>query len=110
DLRTAMLALWKPETSAEVLTEMAADDRADLINELPELLRESILTELQRNEPEVAEETRVLASYGPDTAGGIMTTEFLALGPGMSCEKAIAEVRRLAKEQNPELIYSLYVL
>jgi magnesium transporter len=39
-----------------------------------------------------------------------MTTEFLALGPGMSCEKAIAEVRRLAQEQNPELIYSLYVL
>jgi magnesium transporter len=110
ELRTAMLALWKPETSAEVLTEMAADDRADLINELPEVLRESILSELQRNEPEVAEETRVLASYGPDTAGGIMTTEFLALGPGMSCEKAIAEVRRLAQEQNPELIYSLYVL
>jgi len=109
-LRISMLELWRPETSAEMLTEMAPDDRADLVNELPRALRESILSELQKNVPEVAEETRVLASYGQDTAGGIMTTEFLALGPGMSCQKAIEEVRRLAHEQNPELIYQLYVV
>jgi magnesium transporter len=110
ELRISMLGQWSAETSAEMLTEMAADDRADLVNELPEALRESILSELQKYEPEVAEETRVLASYGAETAGGIMTTEFLALGPGMSCEQAIAEVRRLAHEQNFEQIYSLYVL
>lgn len=110
ELRISMLERWKPEDSAEMLTEMAADDRVDLVNELPDSLRESILSELQKHEPEVAEETRVLAGYGEDTAGGIMTTEFLALGPGMSCAKAIDEVRRMAQEQNPELIYSLYVL
>ena len=110
ELRIRLLELWKPEASAEVVSQMAPDDRADLVNELPEGLRESILSELEKHEPEVAQETRVLASYGEDTAGGIMTTEFLALGPGMSCEKAIAEVRRLANEQDPELIYSLYVL
>jgi magnesium transporter len=110
ELRISILGVWKPETSAEMLSQMSSDDRADLINELPESLRESILTELQKSEPEMAAETRVLASYGEDTAGGIMTTEFLALGPGMSCEKAISEVRRLAAEQNPEQIYSLYVL
>jgi magnesium transporter len=93
-----------------MITEMAADDRADLMNELPGPLRESILSELQKYEPEVAAETRVLASYGEDTAAGIMTTEYIALGPGMSCEKAIAEVRRLAQEQEPELIYTLYVV
>jgi magnesium transporter len=110
ELRISMLARWKPEDSAEMMTEMAADDRADLVNELPDSLRESILSEIEKHEPEVAEETRVLASYGDDTAGGIMTTEFLALGPGMTCAKAIEEVRRMAQEQNPELIYSLYVL
>ena len=110
ELRISILAHFKPETSADLLSEMAPDDRADLVNELPASLRESILSELQKYEPEVAEETRVLASYGEDTAGGIMTTEFLSLGPGMSCQKAIEEVRRMAQEQNPEQIYSLYVL
>jgi magnesium transporter len=110
EVRVSLIALLKPETSAEMITEMAADDRADLMNELPESLRESILTELQRYEPEVAAETRVLASYGEDTAAGIMTTEYIALGPGMNCEKAISEVRRLAREQEPELINTLFVL
>ena len=110
ELRISILAHFKPETSADLLSEMAPDDRADLVNELPASLRESILSELQKYEPEVAEETRVLASYGEDTAGGIMTTEFLSRGPGMSCQKAIEEVRRMAQEQNPEQIYSLYVL
>src|SRR5262245_25639147 len=103
EVRVNLLAKLKPETSAEMVTEMAADDRADLMNELPGPLRESILSELQRYEPEVAAETRVLASYGEDTAAGIMTTEYIALGPGMSCDKAIAEVRRIAREQEPEL-------
>jgi magnesium transporter len=110
ELRIRMLEVWEPGEASAVLSEMAADDRADLVNELPEPLRESILSELQKHEPEVAAETRALASYGPDTAGGIMTTEFIALGPGMSCEKAISEVRRMAQEQNPEQIYTLYVL
>lgn len=110
EVRVNLLAQLKPETSAEMVTEMAADDRADLMNELPAPLRESILTELQRYEPEVAAETRVLASYGEDTAAGIMTTEYIALGPGMSCDKAIAEVRRIAREQEPELINILFVL
>jgi magnesium transporter len=110
ELRVTLVGQLTPETSAEMITEMSADDRADLMNELPDPLRESILSELQKYEPEVAEETRVLASYGEDTAAGIMTTEYIALGPGMSCEKAIAEVRRLAQEQEPELIYTLYVV
>lgn len=110
EVRISVLGFFAPETSAEMLSHMSADDRADLVNELPDEMRESILSELQKHEPEVAEETRVLASYGEDTAGGIMTTEFLALGTGMSCRKAIEEVRRLAQEQNPELIYSLFVL
>jgi magnesium transporter len=110
ELRVQILEYWKPETSAKLITEMAPDDRVDLVNELPTSLRESILSALRKTEPEVAEEVRVLGAYSEDTAGGIMTTEYLALGPGMSCEKAISEVRRLAREQKPELIYSLYVV
>jgi magnesium transporter len=110
EVRVSLIGQLRPEASAEMITEMSADDRADLMNELPLLLRESILSELQKYEPEVAAETRVLASYGEDTAAGIMTTEYIALGPGMNCERAIAEVRRLAREQEPELINTLFVV
>lgn len=110
DLRISILQGSEPEASAEMITEMAADDRVDLVADLPTELRESILSELSRTEPDVVRDMRALAAYGPETAGGIMTTEYIALGPTMSCEKAIAEVRRLAREQRPELIYSLYVV
>ncbi len=110
EMRVNVMEHWNPETSAEMLSEMAADERVDLVAELPTELRESILSELRRTEPAVAEDMRNLGAYGSDTAGGIMTTEYIALGPAMSCEKAIAEVRRLAREQRPELINTLYVV
>lgn len=110
ELRVSLMGQLQPQIAAELITEMSADDRADLMNELPAELRESILTELQKREPEVAAETRVLASYGEDTAAGIMTTEYIALAPGMSCERAISELRRLAYEQEPELVNLLFVL
>jgi magnesium transporter len=109
-LRVSLMGQLEPQISAELITEMAADDRADLMNELPAELRESILNELQKHEPEVAAETRVLASYGEDTAAGLMTTEYIALAPRMSCERAISEVRRLAHEQEPELVNLLFVV
>ena len=110
ELRVDVMQHWKPARAAELLIEMADDDRVDLVAGLPRELRESVLSELRRTEPRVAEETRVLGSYSPDTAGGLMTTEYLALGTGMTCERAISEVRRIAREQNPEFVNSVYIV
>lgn len=99
-----------PPQAARVLLSIAPDDRTDLVQELPEGARETILDHIEQSEPEVADEVRTLAAYGPDTAGGIMTTRFVALPPDISLGQAIAEVRRLTREQHLEVIYYLYIV
>ncbi|MDH5674339.1 MAG: magnesium transporter [Myxococcales bacterium] len=98
------------ERTAPLLLEMAADDRADLIGELPEPLREQVLSAIEAHEPEVAEDVRALAAYEDDSAGGLMTTEFLQIGPELTAAEAIDAVRRLAREQDIESIYQIYVV
>ena len=99
-----------PPQAARVLLSIAPDDRADLVQELPEGARETILDHIEASEPEAAEEVRTLAAYGADTAGGIMTTGFVAISPELLAGHAIAEVRRLMREQHLEVIYYLYVV
>jgi magnesium transporter len=99
-----------PPQAARVLLSIAPDDRTDLVQELPESARETILDHIEAREPEVAEEVRTLAAYGADTAGGIMTTAYIAIAPELAAGNAIGEVRRIAREQHLEVIYNLYVV
>lgn len=98
------------DDAAALLTEMASDDRADLMQELPEELRAQILASIEETEPAVAEDMRVLSAYGEDTAGGIMTTDYVALWPELTVEQAIAELRRTTHERVFETIYYIYVV
>ncbi|MCB9833461.1 MAG: magnesium transporter [Planctomycetes bacterium] len=61
---------------AAVMSEMKADDIADILDDVPAEQRQIVLDSLPE---ERAEEIRGLAAYDPDTAGGLMTTEFLAV-------------------------------
>ena len=72
--------LSRPQ-AADVLEEMAPDDAADVVDELGPLEAEAILVAMQ---PEEAQDLRELLSYGPDSAGGIMTPEYVALRPDLS--------------------------
>ncbi|MCA9601869.1 MAG: magnesium transporter, partial [Myxococcales bacterium] len=98
------------DQAVEILSEMAPDDRADLVQELPADQRETLLEHLRETAPQIAEEVHELSSYGEDTAGGLMTTEFVALQPSMRVEGAINEVRRASKREETEHIYYVYVL
>ena len=55
-----------------------------------------------------ARDVKQLLRYEEDTAGGIMTTEFVALPPGMTAGQAIGRLREL--EPNAETIYYIYVV
>lgn len=98
------------EEGTPVLSEMWADDRVDLVQELPEELKTSVLDKLDEFHPEAAEETRELEAYGEETAGGLMTPEFVALAPDTKVWQAIEEVRRLSRENEVETIYYIYVV
>jgi magnesium transporter len=78
-----------PHFTMRVLRSMSPDDLTDLLDQLPDDLRESILHSLKED----LDEVRTLMQYGKDTAGGIMTTDYVALNEHVSVEEAIREVR-----------------
>lgn len=77
--------------AADVLDQMQPDDAADLIAQLP-VDRGEHLLELM--EPDEAEDVRMLLSYAPDTAGGLMTTEPVILSADATVAEGLALVRR----------------
>lgn len=77
--------------AADVLEAMEPDDAADLLSELPPERQEELL---QKMEPDEAADLRRLLTYDENTAGGLMTTEPVILGPEASIAEALAVVRR----------------
>ena len=77
--------------AAAVLAGMEADDAADLITELPQERRMPVLTMLP---PAKQAKVRALLGYNADSAGGLMTTDFIAVGQDATVSEAIAAVRR----------------
>jgi flagellar motility protein MotE (MotC chaperone)/sporulation protein YlmC with PRC-barrel domain len=96
-----ILGLLEGERAADVLEEMDPDDAADLIAELPPETAETLL---QLMEPEEAEDVKRLMSYVENTAGAMMTSEPVILGPDATVADALAPVR------NPDLTPALAAL
>lgn len=90
---------------ARLVTEMNADERADLFNELSEDQRTALLPALSQAE---REDIRRLASYPPETAGAIMTSDYAVLTEELSASEALQKLREEALDQ--ETIYRTYVI
>ena len=88
----------------ELVEKMSPDDRVRLFDELPAKVVRRLLSELSLSERKVTAE---LLGYEPETAGRLMTTEFIDLKEFHSAAQALAIVRRQASDK--ETIYSLYV-
>jgi magnesium transporter len=93
------------QAAAELLQEMPPDEAADLLGELPEEKSDELLNLMQ---PEEAQEVRELMEYEEDTAGALMTTEYIALSPEITAAQAFPQLRKLAAEA--ETIYYLYLV
>ncbi len=88
----------------ELVEEMSPDDRVRLFDELPAKVVRRLLAELSPAERRV---TAQLLGYEPETAGRLMTTEFIDLKEFHSAAQALTIIRRRARDT--ETIYSLYV-
>lgn len=93
-----------PGRAADILEEMSPDDAADLVADLSEAARAEILPLMDREE---AEEVQTLLGYPEESAGGIMTTEFIAISEDLTATETLDRLREL--EPDAETIYYLYV-
>jgi flagellar motility protein MotE (MotC chaperone)/sporulation protein YlmC with PRC-barrel domain len=90
--------------AADVLEAMEPDDATDLLHNLTAEKQEELL---QLMEPDEAADLRRLLTYDEESAGGMMTTEPVILGPEASIAEALAVVRRV--ELSPALASTIYV-
>ena len=105
DDRVEIMSAMGIERAREVLEEMDPDDAADLLSELPPEQAEEFLEGMDQEE---AEDLRRLLSYDDFSAGGMMTTEPVILGPDATIAEALARVR--VPELSPALASQVYVV
>lgn len=89
---------------AEVVNELCADDAADLVDDMPANVVKRIL---RQADPDMRRMINELLKYPEDTAGSIMTPEFVRLRPDMTVDQAIKNIRRSGQEK--ETINDCYI-
>jgi CBS domain-containing protein len=104
DDQVDILEALEPEKAADILEEMGPDEAADLVADLSEERQEQLLGLM---EPEEASDVRELLAYGEETAGGLMTTDFITITPEMTAEQVIERLREL--HPDADQVYYLYV-
>ena len=88
----------------EVLDELYVDDAVDLVEEMPANVVKRILAQA---DPDMRKEINEILRYPENSAGSIMTTEYVSLRPNMTIEEAITRIRRTGVDK--ETIYTCYV-
>ncbi len=105
DTRKNLIEDIGTERAADIIEEMDADDAADLLAELPEERQSQLLAEMNAY---TAGELRALVKYPENSAGGLMTTDYVWIWPHRTTEGTIRKIREIAPVS--EFIYYLYVL
>ncbi|MBQ6431337.1 MAG: magnesium transporter [Oscillospiraceae bacterium] len=88
----------------EVLDELYVDDAVDLVEEMPANVVRRILSQA---DPQMRKEINEILRYPENSAGSIMTTEYVSLRPSMTVEESILRIRRTGVDK--ETIYTCYV-
>ncbi|VAW36568.1 Mg/Co/Ni transporter MgtE, CBS domain-containing [hydrothermal vent metagenome] len=89
---------------AKVVTKMASDDAADLLEAIPEDIAAEIRAHMETADRHEVEE---LLKYSPDTAGGLMSPDFMYLDEELTVEEAIKKVQKRSEEK--EMVFYLYI-
>ncbi|MBE9189299.1 magnesium transporter [Gloeocapsopsis crepidinum LEGE 06123] len=103
-IQQKLIEEFKHQDVLDIVDKMSPDDRARLFDELPAKIVRRLLTQLS---PEERQATSLLLGYKPNTAGRIMTPEYISLKEGMTVAQALERIRSVANVT--ETIYYLYV-
>ncbi len=104
DLQETLVTSLTDKEISYIIEDLYIDDAVDFIDEMPANVVEKVL---KITTDETRQQINKLLMYDDYTAGSIMTTEFVDFKSGMTVEKALARIRRIAK--NVETINLLYV-
>lgn len=100
-----LLSEMSPHYAAEMLAEMYTDNAVDLMSDLD---TKQLAMYLSLMPKESAEEIKRLLKYEDDTAGSLMSTEFIAINQRLTISQAMVEVKKVAQEA--EQINYIYIL
>jgi len=103
-VQQSLIEEFKRQDVLDIVDKMSPDDRTRLFDELPARVVRRLIEQLTPNEREA---TSLLLGYEADTAGHIMTPEYIALTETLTVEETLERIRSLAKVT--EIIYYLYV-
>ena len=101
DQQELLIRTFSDNELKEVLDELYVDDAADLVEEMPANVVKRIL---KHADPEMRKSINQILRYPENSAGSLMTTEYVSLRPKMTIEEAILRIRRQGVDK--ETIYT----
>ena len=104
DAQELLIRSFSDNELKEIIDELYVDDAADLVEEMPANVVKRIL---RQADPEMRRSINQILRYPENSAGSLMTTEYVALRPEMTVEEAILRIRRQGVDK--ETIYTCYV-
>ncbi|MEO1671865.1 MAG: magnesium transporter [Cyanobacteria bacterium J06631_2] len=104
DVQQALIQEFKRQEVLDVVDKMSPDDRARMFDELPAKIVRRLVSQLS---PKERQATAILLGYGEDTAGRIMTPEYISLKENLTVSQTLERIRNLANAS--EVVYYLYV-
>ena len=104
DVQQALIQEFKRQEVLDVVDKMSPDDRARMFDELPAKVVRRLLSQLS---PKERQATAILLGYGEDTAGRIMTPEYISLKENLTVAQTLERIRNQANAS--EVVYYLYV-
>lgn len=105
DVQEKLINGFSDKELKNVIDELFMDDTVDLIEEMPANVVKRILKNIGATDRKIINE---LLNYPEDSAGSIMTTEFIDLKENMTVEQALEKIKKIGLEK--ETIYNCYVL
>ena len=103
--QTEIIGKIDPDHAVDILELMPPDEAADVLGDLPAPKAQKLIALMNQED---AEEVKDLLTHTEDTAGGLMTTEFLTFSPDLTAGETIEILRR--ESADVETIYYVYVV
>ncbi len=99
-----LVQLLSPQYLAGIISDMASDDAVDILEAIPEELADEIRKHMEQQDREEVDE---LLQYHPESAGGLMSTDFMSLDEAFTAGEAISKIQRKSEEM--EMVFYLYI-